>query len=102
MFCVTCDIISGRGYFRRFKEFYPGVRLVSPCEVESAASMYIDPNEWAFDRDEFLWDGTPSRLCPSPKGIVLIESEEVTVPGTNISLNLMVTFQLVTSILTDS
>ena len=64
--------------------------LVTADEVETAANKYVDPLDWAFERDQFLLAGNPSRFCPSREAIVLIENEEVTVPGTNLTFNMMV------------
>ena len=81
---------SGRGYFRRFREFYPGVVLVTPQEVEQAASTEIDFGQWCFERDRFLLSGKFGKFCKTKSAILLVESDEITIPGTDKTLNLLV------------
>ena len=81
--------LQGRGYFRRFRNFYPGAIIVSADEKRLSVMQMTKLVEWAFNRDMYLME-SHDKFCTSPKAIVLIEPLELNSPNDDLGLKVLV------------
>ena len=86
---VKTNIFQGRGYFRRFKAFYPNAQIVSIDEKRSRQQELTDFVLWSFHRDQYLME-THNSFCTSTKAIVIVEAFDVTAPNSDICFKLIV------------
>ena len=79
----------GRGYFRRFRSFYPYATIVSVDEKRLISMKSTQLTDWAFERDRYLIE-TYESFCTSTKAIVIVEDFELNAPNSDITFKLIV------------
>ena len=88
------NCFSGRGYFRRFRSFYPYATIVSVDEKRQRQMQMTKLVDWSFERDRYLVE-TYDGFCTSTKAIVILEDFELNALNSDIGFKLVVSMEYV-------